>query len=138
MRNAEEREARLASQDLALDELNVKSGLCRRRRDLVMYRSSPIRSSWGRSTAAVTQDPPGPEQLDQAELASRFQAGETVEVVADGETYAVTPEDVEVRSTPRAGYSVARAATVAVTTELDAALEQEGHARTGAPHPAVA
>ncbi len=38
---------------------------------------------------------------------------------------------MEVRSTPRAGYSVAEAGgyLVAVTTELDAALEQEGHAR---------
>ncbi len=92
-----------------------------------MYRSSPIRSSWGRSTAAATpRSAEALSKLDQAELASRFQAGETVEVVADGETYAVTPEDVEVRL-HRAGYSVAEAGgyLVAVTTELDAALSRK-------------
>jgi isoleucyl-tRNA synthetase len=69
--------------------------------------------------------------MDQAELAARFGAGETVEIHADGETFAVTPEDVEVRSTPRAGYSVAQEGSylVAVTTELDTALLQEGYAR---------
>ena len=43
----------------------------------------------------------------------------------------MTAEDVEVRTTPRAGFSVAEAGgyLVAVTTELDTALEQEGYAR---------
>jgi isoleucyl-tRNA synthetase len=70
-------------------------------------------------------------QMDQFALASRFQAGESVEIEAEGETFLVAPEDVEVRSSPRQGYSVAEAAgyLVAVTTEVDAALEQEGYAR---------
>jgi isoleucyl-tRNA synthetase len=70
-------------------------------------------------------------QLDQFVLASRFQAGESVEVEAEGETYLVAPEDVEVRSSPRQGFSVAESAgyLVAVTTEVDTALEQEGYAR---------
>ncbi len=69
--------------------------------------------------------------MDQAELATRFQAGETVEVEAEGETYAVAPEDVEVRAAPRAGYSVAESGgyLVAVTTDLSTALLQEGYAR---------
>ena len=69
--------------------------------------------------------------MDQLALASALQAGETVVVEADGESYEVAPDDVEVRSDPRAGYSVAEAGgyLVAVTTELDAALEQEGYAR---------
>ena len=43
----------------------------------------------------------------------------------------VAPEDVEVRSAPRQGFSVAEASgyLVAVTTELDTMLEQEGYAR---------
>jgi len=70
-------------------------------------------------------------QMDQFSLASSFQAGESVEIEAEGERYLVAPEDVEVRSTPRQGFSVAEAGgyLVAVTTEVDTALEQEGYAR---------
>ncbi len=69
--------------------------------------------------------------MDQFTLASRLQAGESVEVEAEGETYLVAPEDVEVRSSPRQGFSVAESGgyLVAVTTEVDRALEQEGYAR---------
>ena len=133
VRNAEERESLTRLQDLALDELNVKSlAFADAAGDLVDVQVFPypkqLGQKYGSGYPKIRQ---ALSKLDQAELASRFQAGETVEVVADGETYAVTPEDVEVRSTPRAGYSVAEAGgyLVAVTTELDAALEQEGHAR---------
>ncbi|MDI9549756.1 MAG: isoleucine--tRNA ligase [Chloroflexota bacterium] len=133
VRNAEERDSLTRLQDLALDELNVKSlAFADAAGDLVDVQVFPypkqLGQKYGSGYPKIRQ---ALSKLDQAELASRFQAGETVEVVADGETYAVTPEDVEVRSTPRAGYSVAEAGgyLVAVTTELDAALEQEGHAR---------
>jgi len=133
VRNAEERESLTRLQDLALDELNVKSlAFADAAGDLVDVQVFPypkqLGQKYGSGYPKIRQ---ALSKLDQAELASRIQAGETVEVVADGETYAVTPEDVEVRSTPRAGYSVAEAGgyLVAVTTELDAALEQEGHAR---------
>ncbi|MCB0116575.1 MAG: class I tRNA ligase family protein, partial [Caldilineaceae bacterium] len=70
--------------------------------------------------------------LDQMELAARFRNGESVDVtVESGESYAVDPGDVEVRTSPREGYSVAEDGgyLVAVTTELTPELELEGHAR---------
>ncbi len=70
--------------------------------------------------------------LDQMELAARFRNGETVEVrVESGESYAIDPGDVEVRTSPREGYSVAEDGgyLVAVTTRLTPELELEGHAR---------
>ncbi len=70
--------------------------------------------------------------MDQMELASRFHAGETVEVtVESGETFAMAPGDVEVRTSPRMGYSVAEDGgyVVAVTTTLTPELALEGHAR---------
>jgi isoleucyl-tRNA synthetase len=133
VRNAEERESLTRLQDLALDELNVKSlAFADDAGDLVDVQVFPypkqLGQKYGSGYPKIRQ---ALSKLDQAELASRFQAGETVEIVTDGETYAVAPEDVEVRSNPRAGYSVAEAGgyLVAVTTEIDAALEQEGHAR---------
>ena len=70
--------------------------------------------------------------LDQMELAARFRNGETVDVtVESGESYAIDPGDVEVRTSPREGYSVAEDGgyLVAVTTTLTPELELEGHAR---------
>ena len=69
--------------------------------------------------------------MDQSELAARFDAGESVTVPGEGQDYAVEPEDVEVRRTPRAGLAVAEDSgyLVAVTTTLTPELELEGHAR---------
>ena len=69
--------------------------------------------------------------MDQSELATRFDAGESVTVPGEGQDYAVEPEDVEVRRTPRAGLAVAEDSgyLVAVTTTLTPELELEGHAR---------
>ncbi|MBK8047325.1 MAG: class I tRNA ligase family protein [Anaerolineales bacterium] len=120
-------------QQLVLDELNVKElSFTHASADLVDVAIFPypkqLGQKYGKGYPKIKQ---AMTHLDQLELAGRFQAGETVEIVADGETFAVAPEDVEVRMSPRAGFSVAQESgyLVAVTTELDQALIQEGYAR---------
>jgi isoleucyl-tRNA synthetase len=120
-------------QDLVLDELNVKSiSFADEAGDLVDTQVFPyprqLGQKYGSGYPKIRQ---AMAEMDQLDLASRFEAGESVFVDVDGESYEVAPEDVEVRSSPRAGYSVAESGgyLVAVTTELDAALEQEGYAR---------
>ncbi|GIK75441.1 MAG: isoleucine--tRNA ligase [Chloroflexota bacterium] len=132
-RNAEEEAALRRLQQFVLDELNVKAmSFTHAGSDLVDVTVFPypkqLGQKYGKGYPKIRQ---AMSTLDQADLAARFQAGETVEIVAEGETYAVAPEDVEVRVTPRAGFSVAQEAgyLVAVTTELDQALIQEGYAR---------
>lgn len=133
MRSAGEQAGLSRLQDLVLDELNVKSlAFADAAGDLIDVQVFPypkqLGQKFGSGYPKIRQ---ALSRMDQIELASRFQAGETVEVEADGQTYAVAPEDVEVRSTPRLGYAVAEAGghLVAVTTEIDAALLLEGHAR---------
>ena len=132
-RNVEEEAALRRLQQFVLDELNVKAmSFTHAGSDLVDVTVFPypkqLGQKYGKGYPKIRQ---AMSALDQADLAARFQAGETVEIEAEGETYAVAPEDVEVRVTPRAGFSVAQEAgyLVAVTTELDQALIQEGHAR---------
>ncbi|MFO7635104.1 MAG: isoleucine--tRNA ligase [Caldilinea sp.] len=132
-RNSDEEAALRRMQQLLLDELNVKEmGFTHASGDLVDVTVFPypkqLGQKYGKGYPKIRQAMSG---MDQADLAARLQAGETVEVVAEGEPYAVAPEDVEVRVTPRAGFSVAQEAgyLVAVTTELDQALIQEGYAR---------
>jgi isoleucyl-tRNA synthetase len=132
-RNAEEEAALRRMQQLVLDELNVKElGFTHASGDLVDVTVFPypkqLGQKYGKGYPKIRQAMSG---LDQADLAARFQAGDAVEVTAEGEPYLVAPEDVEVRVTPRAGFSVAQEAgyLVAVTTELDQALIQEGYAR---------
>jgi len=132
-RNAAEEAALRRLQQLVLDELNVKAmSFTHASSDLVDVTVFPypkqLGQKYGKGYPKIRQ---AMGAMDQAELAARFQAGETVEIEVDGERYTVTPEDVEVRVTPRAGFSVAQDAgyLVAVTTELDQALIQEGHAR---------
>ncbi|MCO5208895.1 MAG: isoleucine--tRNA ligase [Caldilinea sp.] len=132
-RNAAEEASLRNLQQLVLDELNVKEmSFTHASGDLVDVVVFPypkqLGQKYGKGYPKIRQAMSG---LDQADLAARFQAGEMVEIEAEGESYAVAPEDVEVRVTPRAGFSVAQEAgyLVAVTTELDQALIQEGYAR---------
>lgn len=129
----DERAGLLRLQQFVLDELNVKTlDFTDAAGDLVDVSVFPypkqLGQKYGKGYPKIRQAMSG---LDQFSLASRFQAGESVEIEAEGQSYLVAPEDVEVRSTPRQGYSVAEAGgyLVAVTTEVDTALEQEGYAR---------
>ena len=132
-RTNDERTGLLRLQQLVMDELNVKTlDFTDAAGDLVDVTVFPypkqLGQKYGKGYPKIRQ---AMSQMDQFSLAARLQAGESVEVAADGESFMVAPEDVEVRSTPRQGFSVAETGgyLVAVTTELDAALEQEGDAR---------
>jgi isoleucyl-tRNA synthetase len=132
-RNSDERAALERLQGFVLDELNVKRlNFVDAAGDLVDVQVFPypkqLGQKYGKGYPKIRQ---AMSQLDQTELANRFQAGEAVTIEAEGERFVVAPEDVEVRSTPRSGYSVAQDSSylVAVTTELDDALLQEGYAR---------
>jgi isoleucyl-tRNA synthetase len=132
-RAAGEVEALRRLQPFMLDELNVKElAFAEASSDLVDVTVFPypkqLGQKYGKGYPKIRQALAG---LDQFELAGRFQAGEMVEIEVDGERYVIASEDVEVRSTPRVGYSVAEGGgyLVAVTTELSNALIQEGYAR---------
>jgi isoleucyl-tRNA synthetase len=132
-RTADERAGLLRLQRFVLDELNVKTlDFTDAAGDLVDVSVFPypkqLGQKYGKGYPKIRQ---AISQMDQFALATTLQAGESVEIEAEGETYLIAPEDVEVRSAPRQGFSVAEAGgyLVAVTTEVDAALEQEGYAR---------
>jgi isoleucyl-tRNA synthetase len=132
-RTAEEEAALRRLQQFVLDELNVKTlGFTHASGDLVDVVVFPypkqLGQKYGKGYPKIRAAMAG---MDQLELAGKLQGGEAVEIEAEGERYVVAPEDVEVRLTPRAGYSVAQASgyLVAITTELDQALLQEGYAR---------
>lgn len=132
-RTPEERASLERLADLVLDELNVKAlTFADAAGDLVDVVVFPFPKQLGQKYGKgypVIRKLLG--ALDQLELAGKFQAGETVTVEGDGASYAIAPEDVEVRSTPRAGFSVAQDGgyLVAITTTLTPELEQEGNAR---------
>jgi isoleucyl-tRNA synthetase len=132
-RNAEEQASLERLSGLVLDELNVKGiAYADAAGDLVDVEVFPFPKQLGQKYGKgypVIRQLIG--SLDQLELAGKFQAGASVTLEADGASYEIAPEDVEVRSTPRAGFSVAQEGgyLVAVTTELTPALTLEGNAR---------
>ncbi|MCX6043837.1 MAG: isoleucine--tRNA ligase [Chloroflexi bacterium] len=132
-RQREERASLERLQQLVLDELNVKRlDFADAATDLVDVSVFPypkqLGQKYGKGYPKIRQ---AMSQMDQAELAAHFQAGESVEVTVDEQVYVIAPEDVEVRSAPRSGYSVAEDGgyLVAVTTDLSTGLVQEGYAR---------
>ena len=130
LRNSSEVDALRRLQQFMLDELNVKTlAFTDASGDLVDVAVFPYPKQLGQKYGkGYPKIRAAMATLDPYALAAHFQAGETVEILADGETFAVAPEDVEVRSTPRSGYSVAEGGgyLVALTTELDAGLIQDG------------
>ncbi|MBP7962043.1 MAG: isoleucine--tRNA ligase [Caldilineaceae bacterium] len=128
-----EKDGLLRHQDLLLAELNVKALVfADDADDLVDMQVHPLPKQLGQKFGAgFPKIRKALAALDQAELAGSFQFGETVQVEADGVVYAIEPGDVEVRSTPRSGFSVAEDGgyLVAITTEITQALADEGNAR---------
>jgi len=120
-------------QQLVLDELNVKAlAFADGAGDLVDVEIFPLPKQlgqkYGKGYPVIRKLVAG---MDQMALATQFQAGESVELNTNDTTYLLEPGDVEIRSTPRSGYSVAEDGgyLVAITTELTPELAQEGQAR---------
>ena len=119
--------------DVLMDELNVKH----------------VRTLSGTQEAAAYMLNPYPKQLgqrfkglfpkvrqailalDTESTARTLLSGETVEVTVDGETYAIQPDEVEVRMQAKEGLVVATegAYLAALDTVLTPELEQEGLVR---------
>jgi isoleucyl-tRNA synthetase len=129
----DEREGLVRLKTYVLDELNVKAlTFVDVPGDLVHVEVHPLSSRLGpRLRDLFPSLRQALKALDQASLAARFRAGETVTVEVEGQAFPVAPDDVELRTHGREGYSMAEDGgyLVAVTTDLTPALLAEGHAR---------
>jgi len=119
--------------DQVLDELNVKELVfLEDAGQVVDYRVTPLPRLLGKKYGALFPKVRAAlAELDQAELARRVQAGETVALDIVGQTVNLLPEELEVRTEAREGYAVAEEAgyLAAVSTALDEHLIREGLAR---------
>jgi isoleucyl-tRNA synthetase len=112
-RTNEEEAALRRLQQFVLDELNVKAlGFTHAGSDLVDVTVFPypkqLGQKYGKGYPKIRQ---AMAAMDQLELAGKLPGGRDGgdrATAAEGERYAVAPEDVEVRMTPRAGFSVAQ------------------------------
>jgi isoleucyl-tRNA synthetase len=122
--------------DQVVDELNVKElNFLEEASQVVDYQLSPVPGLLGKKHGAlfpkIRAAVAGLDAAATMDLAQRLQAGQGVEVVADGQKVTLLPEEVEVRLSAKEGYAVVAEAgyLVAVTTELSEDLVREGLAR---------
>ena len=119
--------------DLLADELNVKRvRALGSAGEVVSYQLNPLPKQLGQKykhqfpavRAALLA-------LDPTEAGQALLNGEAVEVSVDGETFAIQPDEVEVRAEAHAGLAVASegAYLAALKTELTPKLVREGLAR---------
>ena len=127
------RDAIIKHQSQIADELNLKSvELIDRDAGLVTYSIAPNFQTLGKRYGKRM---PGIKaalaDVDGAEVAARIQAGATVELQIDGETIALSGDDVRINTESAPGFACARqgALLVALDTALDEALLTEGVAR---------
>jgi isoleucyl-tRNA synthetase len=119
--------------DEIMEELNVKAlRTVTASSDLVEVMIHPLPrqlgSKYGRRFPAIKQ---ALLAMDPLSVAGAVEAGQPIVVAAEGDTFSVLPEEIEVRKSPRPGLAVAEEAgyLVAVTTELTDDLRWEGYAR---------
>jgi isoleucyl-tRNA synthetase len=122
--------------DQVVDELNTKELVfLEEASQVVDYQLSPVPSLLGKKHGAlfpkIRAAVAGMDAAATMDLARRLQADQSVEVVADGQTVTLLPEEVEVQLSAKEGYAVVEEAgyLVAVATELSEDLVQEGLAR---------
>ena len=131
--NAEEVRSLEQYSDLLEDELNVKQvRSLNSAGEAVSYSLNPLPKQLGQKYKA--QYPAVRKailDLDAEKAARLFMNGEPVEVVVDGATMVILPEEVEVRAEARSGLAVASegAYLCALTTDLTPELVREGLAR---------
>ncbi|WP_322507507.1 isoleucine--tRNA ligase, partial [Anaerolinea sp.] len=130
---ADEQDVPLKYADLLEDELNVKQvRMLNAAGEAVSYSLNPLPKQlgqkYGNRFPAIRQ---ALLALDAAQAAQKLLAGQSLPVEANGETYEILPEEVEVRMQARSGYAVASegAYLAALTTELNPELIREGLAR---------
>jgi isoleucyl-tRNA synthetase len=119
--------------ELLEDELNVKTvRMLSAAGEAVSFSLNPLPKQLGQKYGSRF---PGIRQailgLEAAPAGQALLDGKTVNVQVNGESYAILPEEVEVRMQARAGYAVATEGgyLAALTTELTPELVREGLAR---------
>jgi isoleucyl-tRNA synthetase len=136
MREEAEMESLSRLADQVVDELNVKELVfLEEANQVVDYQISPVPSLLGKKYGAlfpkIRSAVAEMDAVATMDLVRQLQAGQSVEVMVDGQTVTLLPEEVEVRLSAKEGYAVAEEAgyLVAMTTELSEDLVQEGLAR---------
>jgi isoleucyl-tRNA synthetase len=116
-----------------LDELNIKKlEFVKEEGELVSYAVKPmfglLGPKYGKRVQAIAA---ALARLDPAVVARNKRSGKGADVLLDGETLTLLPEELDVRSNERAGFATAEddGYLVGVSKEITPELEQEGIAR---------
>lgn len=133
VRTADERAAVEKYAELMADELNVKRiRLLDTGDEAVAFSLKPLPKQlgqkYGNKFPVLAQ---AMAALEAESSAQTLLAGQPLQVVAEGQTYAILPDEIEVRVQAKEGFAVANesAYLVALVTDLTPELIQEGLAR---------
>ena len=127
-----ESEALSLYQDLICQELNVRQLTLSSGHNLVELEVFPLPRQLGQKFGSgYPRIRAEFAKLDQGQLAATLQAQGEVTVTSGGDEFVVTLDDVEIRKTPLAGYSVMedQGTSVAIATEVSEELLLEGQVR---------
>jgi len=119
--------------DIIVDELNVKNlSLTTQRDELMEYVAKPLPKALGRKYGELfPKIKKAIEDADARTLWSSFSKGVGLELEVDGQTVKLLPEEVEVTTKPKEGYSLSEEGdiVVAIDTTMTEDLRKEGFAR---------
>lgn len=119
-------------QTLLCQELNVKQVTLDSESDLIQFEVFPLPRQLGQKYGAgYPRIRAAMAQQDQKQLAETLTRDGTLTVKAEDQAYPVALDEVEIRRTPRQGFSVADApgCMVAIPTDVPPALLREGYVR---------
>ncbi|MDO8755276.1 MAG: DUF5915 domain-containing protein, partial [Anaerolineales bacterium] len=131
--NPAERKALMNNMDVIADELNVKRvRLLDASTEALTHTIKPLPKQlgqkYGNKYPAIQK---AMLAMNAEEVANTLQSGRPVRVVADGETYEILSDEVEVKAMAKEGFAVAEqgAYVAALVTDLTPELVAEGLAR---------
>jgi isoleucyl-tRNA synthetase len=131
--NVSERETVIGFAELIEDELNVKSvRLLDARTEALSHEVKPLPKQlgqkYGNKFPAIRKSI---LETDAETIAHKLLEGNSVRVMADGETYDILPDEIEIKAIAKEGFSVAEegAYVAALVTDMTPDLVAEGLAR---------
>ncbi|MBQ6509178.1 MAG: isoleucine--tRNA ligase [Flexilinea sp.] len=124
--------------DVLAEELNVKKvRLLDAAGEAMDFQLNPLPKQLGQKYGKLFPQLRGQiMKLDPMTVGRKLLAGENIDVELNGETYAIQPDEVEVRANAHSGYTVATEAAniAALVTDLTPELVKEGLAREFVRH----
>jgi isoleucyl-tRNA synthetase len=119
--------------NIIIEELNVKDiTLSTKKDEVVEYSINPLPNILGKKYGKLFPSiKKAINKIDSEMISHNFSNSQNIEIKVDNQEVSILPEEVEINTQPKSGYSISKEGEiiVALNTEISKSLKREGFAR---------